>query len=125
MKYFDKSKDGRVSYSEFVSAITGDLPDDCIQLLRQKWAAIEEKDGSKIDGKILKKYYDASFHPDYVSKKKTAETVVSEILSDLSEYSKKNILCFEDFSEFHRDMMVLFKGADDLKAFITKSWVIS
>ena len=64
MKYFDVNKDGRVSYVEFVTAITGKFPEDIAELLKQKWTQIEEKEGTKIDGKILKKYLDASHHPD-------------------------------------------------------------
>ena len=60
-----------------------------------------------------------------MSKKKTLETVISEILADLSEYSKKNILTLDDFIEFHRDMLVLFDSDESLKSFIQKSWVIS
>jgi hypothetical protein len=51
--------------------------------------------------------------------------VISEILADLSEYSKKNILTQEDFIEFHRDMLVLFESEEALTSFIQKSWVIS
>jgi len=61
----------------------------------------------------------------YLSKKKTLETIISEILANLSEYSKKNILTLCDFIEFHRDMMVLFQKPEDFKAYITKSWVIA
>ena len=61
----------------------------------------------------------------YISKKKSLETVISEILADLSEYSKKNILTQEDFIEFHRDMLVLFESEEALTSFIQKSWVIS
>ena len=64
LKYFDYNKDGRISYMEFVTAITGEMREEVINLLKQKWAQIEEKSGTKIDGKILKKYLDASFHPD-------------------------------------------------------------
>ena len=64
MKYFDINKDGRVSYIEFVTAITGEFPQDLSELLKQKWAQIEEKEGTKIDVKLLKKYLVASLHPD-------------------------------------------------------------
>jgi len=64
MKHFDTSNDGRISYSEFVNAITGDIAPEHQEILKKKWEQIEAKNGTKIDAKILKKYYDPSCHPD-------------------------------------------------------------
>jgi len=72
-KYFDKNRDGRVSYDEFLRAIRGDLNERRAALVKLAYAKLDKNGDETVNIEDMKIAYDVSFHPDFESGKKTAD----------------------------------------------------
>lgn len=66
-KYFDKNRDGRVSYDEFLRAIRGDLNDRRAGLVQLAYAKLDKNGDQTVNLEDMKIAYDVSFHPDFKS----------------------------------------------------------
>ena len=72
-KYFDRNADGRVSYDEFLRAIRGDMNQRRLQLVHLAYGKLDRTGDGKVNIEDMREMYDVSFHPDFISGKKTAD----------------------------------------------------
>lgn len=72
-KYFDKNRDGRVSYDEFLRAIRGDLNERRAGLVQLAYAKLDKNGDQTVNIEDMKIAYDVSAHPDFISGKKTGD----------------------------------------------------
>jgi len=71
VKYFDKNKDGKISFDEFLRAIRGDLNDRRRGLVRMAYAKLDKNKDGLVTIEDVLLAYDASQHPDVINGVKT------------------------------------------------------
>jgi Ca2+-binding EF-hand superfamily protein len=62
-KYFDRSKDGKISYDEFLRAIRGDMNERRRNLVLQAYRKLDKNKDGKVNIEDMRIAYDVSFHP--------------------------------------------------------------
>jgi len=80
VKYFDKNKDGKISFDEFLRAVWGDLNERRRNLVHLAYSKLDKNgDGTvKIDDLLIT--YDASQHPDFVNGSKTEWEIIEDFM---------------------------------------------
>ena len=79
-KAFDTNRDGRINYNEFVRAIVGPMNPFRTQIAIRAFKSLDYNGDASIRIDDISKRYNASFHPDVKSGKRTEEEVLSEFL---------------------------------------------
>ena len=92
-KYFDKNRDGRVSYDEFLRAIRGDLNERRAGLVQLAYAKLDKNGDQTVNIEDMKIAYDVSCHPDFISGKKTGDQILTEFMGQWDTIKPDLILC--------------------------------
>ena len=81
LEFFDRDKNGTVSYDEFLRFLKGDLNESRKTWIRKAYEKLDiNKDGMvKLDD--IAQIYDASCHPDVIEGKKQPEEIFREFMS--------------------------------------------
>jgi len=77
---FDINGDGSVDYDELMRSVVGEMNNNRKALVRRAFEKIDRNGNGIIELDDIKGTYNAKFHPDVKSGKKTEDEVLSEFL---------------------------------------------
>lgn len=124
MKKFDRNNDGQVDFDEFLRYLKGDINSFREELIRQAYGKLDiNKDGSVTLDDIAR-IYDASFHPDVLSSKKTPEQVYKEFMSQWDTQVADGIITFEEFVEYFKDVSASIDSDEYFEVMMRNAWKI-
>lgn len=72
----------------------------------------------------IKKAYDASYHPDVQSGRKTADEVFLEFMGVWETHRKDGIVTIEEFEDYYKDISASIDGDDYFELMIRNAWHI-
>jgi len=127
---FDGDRSGEISYDEFLRGVCGEMNDFRLALAKRAFK-IMDKDGSgEIDINDLRGVYNAKFHPDVKSGKKTEDEVLAEFL-DTFEYhfnllndnkSKDRTITMEEWIEYYNNISMSIDDDKYFELMMTNAW---
>jgi len=127
---FDSDKSGSISYDEFLRGVCGEMNDFRLALAKRAFK-IMDKDGSgQIDINDLRGVYNAKFHPDVKSGKKTEDEVLAEFL-DTFEYhfnllnsnkSKDRSITMEEWIEYYNNISMSIDDDAYFELMMKNAW---
>lgn len=127
---FDSDRSGSISYDEFLRGVIGEMNEFRMNLAKRAFK-IMDKDGSgQIDISDLKGVYNAKFHPDVKSGKKTEDEVLAEFL-DTFEYhfnllnsnkSKDRSISMEEWIEYYNNISMSIDEDPYFELMMKNAW---
>jgi Ca2+-binding EF-hand superfamily protein len=124
-KFFDKNRDGRVSYDEFLRALRGDLNERRAGLVRLAYAKLDRNGDQTVNIEDMRIAYDTSFHPDVKAGRKTPDQVLQEFMSQWDTIKADGIVSLEEFMDYYSDVSASVDRDDEFELMIRNAWHIA
>ena len=124
LKKFDTNKDGRVCFDEFLRYLRGDINTFREGLIRLAYEKLDINGDGCVSLEDVAKLYDASFHPDVQSGKKTPEDVYMEFMSQWDTQVADGIVTFDEFMEYFRDVSASIDTDEYFDVMMRNAWKI-
>eukprot|EP01038_Epipyxis_sp_PR26KG_P004385 gene4385-6201_t len=124
--YFDSDKNGTIDFEEFLQGVKGPLSARRRNLINLAFDVID-KDGSGIvePGDLIDRY-DASKHPDVISRKKTADEVMKEFLDTFDVGGVHDgMVTRDEFVNYYSNIGASIDNEDYFELMIRNAWHIS
>ncbi|KAL4465956.1 hypothetical protein ABPG74_004193 [Tetrahymena malaccensis] len=125
--YFDRNRDNVINYDEFLLGIRGPMSQNRRRLVQQAFAILD-KDGSGIvDINDIKGTYNAKFHPDVRSGKRTEESVLLEFMSTFETYVgfrgiRDNQITPQEFEDYYTFISASIDRDDYFELMMNNAW---
>jgi Ca2+-binding EF-hand superfamily protein len=117
VSFFDSNRDGRVTYSEFLKYIRGEIPAERYGQVAEAWARVSN--GATVDAEVLRVRYSPSSHPAVITGKCTADEKTTDFAAYFSEAIGLGSISKKDFTEYFIDEGLSIASPDDYTKFIT------
>lgn len=124
LEKFDTNKDGHVDFDEFMRYLKGDINEFREGLIRQAYGKLDINCDGKVTLDDIAQIYDASFHPDVVSNKKTPDEVYKEFMSQWDTQVADGIVTFEEFVEYFKDVSASIDTDEYFEVMMRNAWKI-
>jgi Ca2+-binding EF-hand superfamily protein len=129
-KEFDSDKSGEISYDEFLRGIIGEMNEFRMNLARKAFKIMDSNGSGEIDLNDIRGVYNAKFHPDVKSGKKTEDEVLAEFL-DTFEYhfnllnpnhSKNRSISIEEWIEYYNNISMSIDEDAYFELMMNSAW---
>ena len=126
---FDRSNNGSIDYDEFVRTIRGETNDFRKQLVEQVFEILDVNKSGYIDLEDIKQRYNARYHPDVKSGKRTEDEVLLEFLETFE--NTYNYLCgsendgkvtIEEFMEYYENVSMCIDDDAYFETLMNNAW---
>ena len=116
-KELDINKNGKIDYEEFIRGIVGEMNDRRKKVVLQVFKIFDKNQNGLIELDDIRENYNAKFHPDVQSGKKTEDEILAEFL-DTFEYqfsllndgkTKDGKITMEEFLEYYNNISMSIK----------------
>ena len=121
---FDTNKDGHVDFDEFMRYLKGDINEFREGFIRQAYDKLDKNKDGQVTLEDIAMIYDASFHPDVLSKNKTPEEVYKEFMSQWDTQVADGIVTFDEFMEYFKDVSASIDSDEYFEVMIRNAWKI-
>jgi Ca2+-binding EF-hand superfamily protein len=122
---FDRDGSGTVDFDEFLFALRGDLSLRRLGLVKQAFKKLDKTRDGVITIDDLRECYDASSHPDVVSRKLTAEEVFHQFLSQWeASGTSDGVVSLDEFVDYYRSVSAAIDRDGDFDAMMNRAWGI-
>ena len=106
--------------------LRGDMNDRRKNLVRQAFSILDKDNSGAVDFNDIKDTYDASKHPDVISKKRTAEAILLEFLDTFDVGGVKDgVVTFDEFCNYYANISASIDDDDYFELMIRNAWHIS
>ena len=114
MRFFDKNKDGKISFNEFYDMLVPELNARRSNIVNQAWEFISNGEQT-VTIQNLCSHYDINNHPQVASGSLSAETISNRFLEvfDAKKRGEAGLITENDFKKAHRDISSSFPIDDD------------
>ena len=125
VKYFDTNKDGKISFDEFLRAVRGDLNERRLEMVHMAYNVLDKSGDGLVTIEDIMQAYDASYHPDFQSGRKTKEEVLREFMQVWETHKKDGIVTKEEFEDYYKDISASIDSDDYFELMIRNAWHIA
>lgn len=125
VKYFDTNRDGKISFDEFLRAVRGDLNDRRLEMVHMAYDVLDKSGDGLVTIDDIMMVYDASFHPDFQSGRKTKEEVLREFMQVWETHKTDGIVTKEEFEDYYKDISASIDSDDYFELMIRNAWHIA
>lgn len=125
VKYFDTNKDGKISFDEFLRAVRGDLNERRLEMVHMAYNVLDKSGDGLVTIDDIMDIYDASYHPDFISGRKTKEEVLREFMQVWETHKKDGIVTKEEFEDYYKDISASIDSDDYFELMIRNAWHIA
>lgn len=129
-KEFDSDKSGEISYDEFLRGVIGEMNEFRMNLARKAFKIMDNNGSGEIDLNDIRGVYNAKFHPDVKTGKKTEDEVLAEFL-DTFEYhfnllnpnhSKNRSISIEEWIEYYNNISMSIDEDAYFELMMNSAW---
>lgn len=124
MKKFDRNGDGHVDFDEFLRYLKGDINKFREGLIRLAYQKLDINSDGVVTLDDIARIYDASFHPDVLSNKKSPEQVYKEFMSQWDTQVADGIITFDEFMEYFKDVSASIDTDEYFQVMMQNAWKI-
>lgn len=125
VKYFDTNKDGKISFDEFLRAIRGDLNERRTEMVHLAYGVLDKSGDGLVTIEDIMIAYDATYHPDFQSGRKTKEEVLREFMTVWETHKKDGIVTKAEFEDYYKDISASIDSDDYFELMIRNAWHIA
>jgi Ca2+-binding EF-hand superfamily protein len=125
VKYFDSNRDGKISFDEFLRAVRGDLNERRLEMVHMAYNVLDKSGDGLVTIEDIMQAYDASYHPDFQSGRKTKEEVLREFMQVWETHKKDGIVTKEEFEDYYKDISASIDSDDYFELMIRNAWHIA
>lgn len=104
IKHFDTNKDGKLSFDEFLRAIRGDLNERRKDMVMQAYRVLDKDGSGMVTIADIEMAYDASYHPEVQSGRKTKKQVLLDFMQVWETHKKDGIVTIDEFMDYYKDI---------------------
>lgn len=124
LEKFDRNKDGQVDFDEFLRYLRGDINKFREALIQKAYNKLDVNSDGQVTLEDIAKLYDASFHPEVISKQKTPEQVYMEFMSQWDTQVADGIISFDEFMEYFKDVSASIDTDEYFEVMMKNAWKI-
>ncbi len=81
VKYFDKDRNGKISFDEFMRALRGEMNERRLGMVKLAFGQLDKKNRGVVTLNDLLEIYDVTHHPDFISGRKTKEEIMADFMT--------------------------------------------
>ena len=119
---FDTNKDGSIDFDEFLRCLRGEINKFREGYIRQAYNKLDVNKDGQVTLEDIAKLYDVSFHPDFISKKKTAEEVYLDFMKQWDTKVADGIVTFDEFMEYFKDVSASIDTDEYFEVMMKNAW---
>ncbi len=126
-KTFDKNKDGKISYVEFMQTLVGTMSEFRLTLVHNAFERLDAAGTGAVELEAIKHAYNAKPHPDVKCGKKTEEEVLSDFASTLDIHHSNwgatdGKVTKEEFVDYYTKISAAVESDSYFDIMMTKGW---
>jgi len=127
--FFDVNNNSLIEYDEFLRTIRGPMNNARKQIVAKAFAIMDKDGNGYLDYNDIKGVYNASFHPDVKSGKKTEQQILQEFLETFeAAHNMRNndapdhIVTKEEFDEYYNNVSASIDRDDYFAVMMNSAW---
>jgi Ca2+-binding EF-hand superfamily protein len=125
-EYFDADHSGFIEVEEFIQGVRDPLTERRLKLVKQAFRIIDVDGSGIVDAREIATKYDASKHPEVISKRKTPTQVLTEFLDTFDVGGVKDGMVTEqEFINYYTNLSASIDNEDYFELMIRNAWHIS
>jgi len=125
-EHFDVHRSGSISFEDFIQGVRDPLNERRLKLVKQAFRIIDVDGNGMVDAKEIATMYDASKHPEVISKRKTPTQVLTEFLDTFDVGGVKDGMVTEqEFINYYTNLGASIDNEDYFELMIRNAWHIS
>ena len=128
---FDRNKDGRLDYNEFLRGVRGEMSDGRKELVRQAFNILDKNQNGQIEVADIAGTYSAEKHPAVVEGRKTEDQVLAEFLETFETHhnmaggQNNSIVSPAEFEEYYNNVSASIDDDQYFAVMMDGSWNLS
>lgn len=122
VKYFDTNKDGKLSFTEFLVAIRGELNARRQKMVHAAYNILDKDGSGQVTIADIEAAYDVTHHPAYGTK--TKEEILLEFMQVWETHKRDGIVTIEEFEDYYKDISAGIDNDDYFELMIRNAWHI-
>lgn len=125
VNFFDTTKNGKISFDEFLRAIRGQLNKRRLEMVHMAYKILDKSGDGLVTIDDIMEIYDPTFHPDFASGRKTKEAVLREFMQVWETHKKDGIVTIEEFEDYYKDISASIDDDDYFELMMRNAWHIA
>ena len=122
IKNFDTHRDGKLSFTELLRALQGDLSARRIAVIDGAYAKLDKDGSGLVTLDDIKAIYDASYHPEVISGKLSAEQALLNFMGVWETHKKDGIVTRAEFEDYYKDLSAGIDSDDYFETMVRNAW---
>mmetsp|Transcript_6765 Transcript_6765/g.11360 ORF Transcript_6765/g.11360 Transcript_6765/m.11360 type:complete len:793 (-) Transcript_6765:183-2561(-) len=124
-KYFDADGSGSIDYDELLYGLRGQLPPKLLVLVHQIFDLLDKQGVDAIDPQDLIVHYDASRHPEVLTRSRTEEEVMKEFLDTFDVGGiEEGKITRDEFVRYYTNISASINDDDYFETILRNVWHI-
>lgn len=126
---FDINNDGHINYDEFLRSVVGDMNQFRRSFVERAFKKIDKNGNGILELDDIKDTYNAKFHPDVKTGKKTEDEVLYEFLDTFEMHyslkhpgSRDRTITLDEFVEYYNNISVSIDDDRYFELMMTNAW---
>lgn len=122
---FDRNKDGKVTFTEFLRGIRGNMSSRRREMCLMAYDVLDVDGSGIVDRKDIEAAYNAKEHPEVMDGSKSEADVLTEFMSQWDRTEKDGIVTRAEFLDYYRDVSASIDDDDYFELMIRNAWHIT
>lgn len=123
---FDADESGSISFEEFIQGVRDPMTKKRQDLVKMAFRILDTDGSGEVDAQEIAAKYDASKHPEVMSKKRTAADVLKEFLANFDVGGVKDgIVTEQEFLNYYANLSASIENENYFELMIRNAWHIS
>lgn len=122
---FDKNKDGRIDFDEFLRGIRGNLSARRRALIMMAYDTLDTDGSGVVTRADILAAYDTSKHPEVLAGKKTRDEVITEFMAQWETDKADGTVTRDEFLDYYKDVSASVDTDDYFELMIRNAWHIT
>ena len=125
-EYFDVDSSGSIDFEEFIQGVRDPMSENRVRLVNMAFDIIDKDGSGEVDGTEVASMFDASKHPEVLSRRKSAAQVLKEFLDTFDVGGVKDgKVTREEFINYYANISASIDNEEYFELMIRNAWHIS
>ena len=125
-EYFDRDENGTIDFEEFVQGVRDPLSENRLKLVNLAFRVLDKDESGVVDFQEIASVYDASKHPEVISRVKTAQQVLVQFLNTFEVGGARDgVVTKQEFINYYANLSASIDNDDYFELMIRNAWHLS